>query len=82
MFDDYRKKLGMPREAFDGKCFHSLRRYVGKNMITSGVSVNTLAQVLGDAQIDSVKKYISLDTIHLKECALDFKGLKWSVSNG
>lgn len=82
MFDDYRKKLGMPREAFDGKCFHSLRRYVGKNMITSGVSVNTLAQVLGDAQINSVKKYISLDTIHLKECALDFKGIEMEVSNG
>lgn len=79
MFDDYRRKLGLPREAFDGKCFHSLRRYVGKNMITSGVSVNTLAQVLGDEKIDSVKKYISLDTVHLKECALDFKGIEMEV---
>ncbi|MFR9542620.1 MAG: site-specific integrase [Rikenellaceae bacterium] len=76
MFDDYRKKLGLPREAFDGKCFHSLRRYVGKNMITSGISVNTLAQVLGDEKIDSVKKYIALDSVHLKECALDFSGIE------
>lgn len=82
MFDDYRKKLGMPREAFDGKSFHSLRRYVGKNMITSGVSVNTLAQVLGDKNLNSVKKYISLDTIHLKECALDFQGIEMEVANG
>ena len=79
MFDDYRRKLGMPKEAFDGKCFHSLRRYVGKSMITSGVSINTLAQILGDEKIDSVKKYISLDTTHLKECALDFKGIELEV---
>ena len=75
LFDDYRKKAGLPRDAFDGKSFHSLRRSVGKNMITSGVSVSIIAQVLGDANIDSVKKYISLDSHHLKECALDFTGI-------
>ena len=72
MFDSYRKKANLPRNAFDGKGFHSLRRAVGRNMVTSGVSINTVAQVLGDRNIDSTKKYISLDSRHLKECALDF----------
>ncbi len=79
LFDDYRKKLGLPREAFDGRSFHSLRRYVGKSMITAGVSVNTLAQILGDEKVNSVKKYIALDSVHLKECALDFQGIPWEV---
>jgi len=35
-----------------------------------------VAQVLGDDEIESTKKYISLDLKHLKECALDFVGIK------
>jgi hypothetical protein len=31
MFDEYRKKAGLPRNAFDGKSFHSLRRALGTN---------------------------------------------------
>jgi len=35
-----------------------------------------LAQVLGHATLDSTKQYISLDSKNLKECALDFCGIK------
>lgn len=80
MYDDYRKRAGLPREAFDGKGFHSLRRAAGKNMVTSGVPVTTVAQVLGHGNIDSTKKYISLDSHHLKECALDFTGIEQEVA--
>lgn len=76
LYDDYCQKANIPRDAFDGKGFHSLRRGVGTSMVTSGVSVNTIAQVLGDRDIDSVKKYISLDIRHLKECALDLGGIE------
>ena len=76
IYDTYRKKAGLPREAFDGRCFHSLRRTLGKNMVTSGVSVTTVAQVLGQERLDSAKKYISLDSEHLLECALDFSGIE------
>lgn len=75
LYDDYRKKANFPKEAFDGKGFHSLRRRVGKNMATSGIPVQTIAQILGDSQLNSVKPYISLDSHHLKECALDFTGI-------
>lgn len=76
LFDVYRIKAGLPREPFDGKRFHSLRRALGTNMATAGVSITDLAQVMGDEKFDSVKKYIKLDSPHLAECALDFKGIE------
>ncbi len=76
LYTEYRRKAGLSRTAFDGKGFHSLRRAVGKGMITSGVPVTTVAQVLGHSNITSTKKYIALDSVHLKECALDFTGIE------
>jgi integrase len=76
MFDEYRKKAGLSREAFDGKCFHSLRRALGTNMITAGVTAEDTAQTMGDAKIESIKKYVKLDSPHLAECALDFNGIE------
>ena len=76
MYDEYCKRAGIFREPHDGKGFHSLRRAVGKKLVTAGTSVNTTAQILGDANINSTKKYISLDSRHLKECALNFSGIE------
>jgi len=76
IYDYYRKRAGLPRDAYDGKGFHSLRRSLGKNLITSGAPVTMTAQILGDYDINSTKKYIALDSEHLKECALDFTGIK------
>ena len=76
MYDEYRKKAGLSRDAFDGNSFHALRRGVGKNLVTSHIPITTVAQILGQEDIDSAKKYISLDSIHLKECALSFNGIE------
>jgi len=76
LYTYYRKKAGLPRDAYDGMGFHSLRRSVGKNLVTSGAPITMVAQILGDSDIDSTKKYISLDSEHLKECALSFDGIK------
>lgn len=75
-YDVYCYRAGIKRVPFDGKGFHSLRRAVGRNMITSGISVNTVNQVLGHTAMNSAKKYIALDAKNLKECALDFKGIE------
>ncbi|MBE3136560.1 MAG: tyrosine-type recombinase/integrase [Thermoplasmata archaeon] len=75
-YNTYRKEAGLSHEPFDGKSFHALRRSVGRNMITSGIPVTTVAQVLGHGNINSTKKYISLDSKHLKECALDFTDIE------
>jgi len=76
MFKRYQKRAGISRKAYDGKGFHSLRRALGKNMTTAGIPVTSTAQVLGDMDFDSAKKYIALDSKHLAECALDFSGIE------
>jgi len=57
------------------KSFHTLRRSLATAMVTNGVDINDVAQVLGDADFDSAKKYISLDSENLKRCALPFDGI-------
>ncbi len=69
-FNRYRLELGLPKVPF-----HSLRRTLGTNMVIAEVPITTVAQVLGHAEINSTKQYISLDSIHLKECALSFDDL-------
>jgi integrase len=56
--------------------FHSLRRAVGRNMSIAGIPVTTIAQILGHTRLNSTKQYISLDSFHLKACALDFAGIE------
>lgn len=70
-FNVYRQRVGLP------KCsFHGLRRALGTNMVISGVPVTTVAQVLGHSGISATKQYISLDSSHLKECALALSGFE------
>ncbi|GHU81542.1 hypothetical protein FACS1894191_8500 [Clostridia bacterium] len=45
-------------------------------MTVAGVPVTTVAQILGHKNLNTAKQYISLDTVHLKECALDFQGIE------
>ena len=80
VYDVYRIRAGLPREAFDGKGFHSLRRTVGTNLVTAEVPLTTVAQILGHSNVNSTKKYIALDTEHLRECALDLTVIEQAVS--
>ena len=79
MYNCYRKLAGLPRDAYDGKGFHAIRRTLGRNLVTSGSPVTMVAQILGHDDIKSAEKYIPLDSEHLKECALDFTGIEPSL---
>lgn len=46
IYNSYRKKAGIPRNAGDGKGFHSLRRTLGRDLITNGVTITAAAQIL------------------------------------
>lgn len=76
IFKEYQEKAGISRSAYDGRGFHSLRRGLGRSMIIAGVPITTIAQVLGHADIESSKPYLSLDTQNLKACALNFCGIE------
>ena len=79
IYDEYRIAAGFERKAFDGKSFHSLRRTVGTNLVTSDIAVTDAAQLLGKMTPRSMDKYIALDITHLKECALDFSDIESEV---
>lgn len=66
----YRAKAGLPRERF-----HGLRRAVGTGLVVGGTPVSTVAQILGHADIEPTRQYISLDSGRLKEVALGLDGL-------
>ena len=68
---EYMKAAGMERTGWDGRSFHALRRTAGTRMVVSGVPVSTVAQILGHTDMESTKRYISLDTERLRECCLD-----------
>jgi integrase len=76
MYDEYREAAGYERIAFDGKGFHSLRRTAGTNLVTSDINLTDAAQILGKIKPESMRKYVSLDVPHLKECALDFADIE------
>lgn len=57
--------------------FHDLRRASGTSMVVAGIPVTTVAQVLGHTEVSSTKQYISLDSVHLKECALGLDRIGW-----
>lgn len=52
-----------------------MRRALGKALTLAEIPVTTTAQILGHQCIDSAKQYIALDTMHLKECAIDLSGI-------
>ena len=75
MFQQYQRKAGIYRHAFDGKGFHGLRRRLAKKLLVTGTPLTTITQILGHDDPKSARQYLSLDTRNLKECALDFKGI-------
>ena len=67
IFDSRRKEAG-----YSSSGVHGLRRALAKNMISVGVPATTVAQVLGDKQLNSIKQYVAIDTDNLAECSLGF----------
>ena len=45
-------------------------------MITAGIPITAVSQVLGHKNIDSSIPYIAVDTVNLKECALSLEGIE------
>ena len=68
-FNKYRFALGLPRCGF-----HDLRRALGTSLVTTGIPVTTVAQVLGHRNLESTKQYISLDVEHLRDVGLNLDG--------
>lgn len=72
----YQQKAGVERKPFDGKGFHGLRRHLAKSLLDTGTPPETIAQIPGHSQVQSVQQYLVLNTKQLKNCAIDFSGIE------
>lgn len=70
IFRKYLLAAGIQHSINDGKTLHGIRRMLGTNMVTAGVPIPTIAQVLGHQGIKATKQYISLDMKGLQNCVL------------
>ena len=60
----------------NGKGFHSFRRYVASSMINNEVPVDTVKEILGHTQMDSMKSYMRISQEKLSMCALSLNGIE------
>jgi len=74
-FRKHLKSSGIIHEAGDGKTMHGIQRMLGTEMITAGIPVTTVLQVLGHKSMGAAKQYISLDISGLRQCTLGFDSL-------
>ena len=72
----YQQKAGVERQPFDGKGFHGLRRHLARNLLNTGTPPETITQILGHSQVQSVQQYLVLNTKQMKNCAMDFSGIE------
>jgi len=49
---------------------HSLRHSLASNLLKKNVSIPIISTVLGHQSTESTKTYLSIDDLHLKQCAL------------
>ena len=57
---------------------HSLRHSLASNLLKKNVSIPIISTVLGHQSTESTKVYLSIDDLHLKQCALPVPCLKTS----
>ena len=67
----YLSKAEVPHEAWDGKTFHAFRRTHGTRLVEAEVPLPDAAQMLGQRDIDSPKRYISYNDEKMRACCLD-----------
>ena len=79
IFRRYLEKAGIPHQFNDGKTFHGIRRSLGTTMVSGGIPVTTVAQVLGHQAIRSTHQYISLDLNGLQKCTLSMSSIGGDV---
>ena len=70
------KSAGLKKENGDGRSVHALRRTLGTRMVELDVPASTITQILGHKSSNSIKRYLSLEHVHLKKCALSLSGIE------
>lgn len=69
----YLKKAGIERPESDKIGMHTFRRSLGSELIDNGTDLEMIAQVLGHADTNATKRYLSFSGQTLKNCAIDME---------
>ena len=72
----YLDDAGISHEAYDGKTFHAFRRTLGTRLVRAGVDIRSVSEMLGQKNLDSAKRYVSLDNEGLRVCCMDTSAFK------
>jgi len=72
----YAELAGVKWAVTERKGFHSFRHALGAHMLAAEVPLNTISEVLGHANSDSSKPYLSTDFQHLKMCTIPLTGIE------
>lgn len=72
----YAERAGVTWSDTERKGFHSLRRSLGREMLSNGVPLHTISEVLGHSKCDSTKPYLAIDVKHLRDCNLPLNGIE------
>ena len=76
MIDKYCEKAGVSKIAFRG--FHSIRRSFETVMVSRGVPIETVSQMMGHKSIAEDKPYITHDKHQVSFVAMDFSDVPFS----
>ncbi|GGK09419.1 hypothetical protein GCM10007063_34870 [Lentibacillus kapialis] len=70
IIERYCLKAGISKEHL--RSFHSMRRSVGTWLAEKEVSIHTISQILGHADMNSSKPYLSFNQKQMSACAMSF----------
>ena len=70
MVKRYMQKTNIAVSTANRRGIHSFRRTFGKRLLEAETSLDMLNELLGHADMNSSKSYISIDDVGLKKCAL------------
>lgn len=70
------KSCGIEKSAYDGKSLHAMRRTVGRDLVSAGVPLPTVQQILGHSSVKATSRYVALDSSGLRSCALELDGIE------
>ncbi len=70
------KRAGVRQEKGARKGLHVIRHSFATNLLEEGVSLPIISSMLGHRSKESTNVYLSVDEVHLKECALGLDGIE------
>ncbi len=72
------KYAGIRQKKDERKGLHVIRHSVATAMLAEGVALPTISNILGHRKKESTNTYLTVDEVHLRQCALGFEGIEVS----